>query len=52
MIFKITYFMQFDDRFGQLILLMETCVADIIPFTIYMMLYVFAMAMMYKVLGH
>ena len=44
--------MQFHEKFGQLIMLMKTCIADIIPFSIYLFLYIFAVAMMYRILGH
>lgn len=51
MITKINFFFKVNAQFGQLRLLITTCLEDITPFTIYLMIWIFGMSLMYKVLG-
>lgn len=51
MILKINYFMRIEPAYGQLNMLITTCVVDIIPFTIYMFIWILGMSIIYKILG-
>lgn len=51
MLAKINYFLRVYDKFGLLVTLIRTCVKDIIPFSIYLLIWLLTFVILYKLSG-
>ena len=51
MLVKINYFLRVYDKFGLLVTLITTCIQDIIPFTIYFLIWETTFVILYKASG-
>ena len=47
MLGKINFYLRIFERFGLLVNLIGTCIKDIIPFTVYLAIYVLGLDMLY-----
>ena len=51
MLLKINYFLRVYDKFGLLVTLIATCLKDIVPFTIYFIIWEITFVLLYTVTG-
>ena len=51
MLLKVNYFLRVDEKFGLLVTLIITCFKDIVPFTIYFMMWQVFFMLFYTVVG-
>ena len=43
--------MKLNEKFGMLVQLVVTCLTDVIPFTVFLLVWISAFSLMYKMLG-
>lgn len=48
---KVLFFMKLFEKFGMLVQLIVTCLADVIPFTVFLCVWILAFTLVYKILG-
>lgn len=51
MLIKVNFFLRVYDKFGLLVTLIETCVKDITPFTLYLLIWELTFIMLYIISG-
>ena len=51
MLLKINFYLRVYDKFGLLVTLIKTCIKDITPFTIYLMIWELTFVMLYMLSG-